>query len=220
MTKPSSTNDLIRKLGKASPVVRPLPPSGALLAVWVVPMAVVLAAVLAFRGLRPDLGTLVQSPLFVTAMVGSLGAMLAGSWLSVKLAVPRWPLPALWVAVGRVTGSLALISAVALWALADHDHALLAAGNIYDSCITTVLAVMLAGGLVMALVLRRAMSSEPRRLAVMLALALGSAGVLAISLTCPAQAWGHIFLSHILPALMGCLGFIPIISAWLNKHWS
>lgn len=176
-----NTERLIQTLAADLPPVRRLASPGRRLGQWLAFALPVLAATVAFAGLRPDLAACLNDPRFVIGALAALATGLAAAWAALASTVPGRP--------GRdLTAPLA---PAALWLASAGEGCWQEwqasgwtnlASLLEQKCLPEILATGLVPGLALALLARRGAILAPALTAALAALAAAACASAAMTL--------------------------------------
>lgn len=208
------TTDMIRRLAE-KPAARPLASALVLHLRWLVPVAFAVAFAVGVVGLRPDWAVQVNTLAYLLPLAGWAAVALLAAGSAVLLARPCWPLPRKALMFLTVAlGVLALLVATLL--LKGEAPGVVTAASWHEPCALVVAALAAAAAIALFRVLRRAAPTSPLLLSLTMGVAASATGMVAIALVCPSAEWGHIMVSHLLPAL-GAGGGVTLAGLFLNR---
>lgn len=181
MGNAAETDELIARLATGAKPVRRLRPPGLRAVLWLIVAAGVLAAIIAYHGMRPDLSQSLAQPGAMLSLVAAVATGIAATFAAFHLAVPgtsgRWLLLPLPVAIVWASGLG--IGCYADWIRNGPDG--IHAGDSF-ACFVAILWMSLAAGLPLAIMLRLGRFVRPVATTAMGGLAVASLASAALEL--------------------------------------
>lgn len=185
-------------------------------AVWVVVTLLLMAAIVAYDGLRQDMPGKMHDFSYLTMMAllapASLGMAAAGLWLAVpRLQVPAWIYGVMVLCAGfylGLAGWLLWPYGIAMQELWSHEHMV---------CAREVLLLSLIPGIGLFTLLRRAAPTHRGLASCVAGFAAGMVALMCSLLLCANEGHAHLLVGHFLPVLIATL--VGGVGGWFFLRW-